>query len=119
MHYTFNLRGRELEFFTETIGGQVYGGWYRLLRTGSVEVLSIGLMTQVPLTADTVPETLARDVLRRFIDARVRAGDPVPSLGPGVEERTGTLPSSPRKRKRRPPRSPLSNVALVNNAANR
>jgi hypothetical protein len=92
MHYTFNLRGRELEFFTETIGGQVYGGWYRLLRTGSVEVLLIGLMTQVPLTADMTPETLARDVLRRFIDARVRAGDPVPSLGPGIEERTGTLP---------------------------
>ena len=83
-----NIRSPALDFFTVSVEGEIYGGWYRLLRSGYIEILSVGLMRQTPLTADNSPEALAREVLDRFVRARMAAGAPVPSLGaiPGIAQ---------------------------------
>lgn len=56
----------ELHYFTHSINGKVYGGWYRLVSPGDLEVLGVGSMETVHF-AGFEPEAVARSVLEEFV----------------------------------------------------
>lgn len=56
----------ELHYFTHSINGKVYGGWYRLISPGDLEVLGAGSMETVRF-AGFEPEAVARSVLEEFV----------------------------------------------------
>jgi hypothetical protein len=69
----------DLVYFQHTIESRVYGGWYRLLPAGCIEVLAIGLMQTLALDGRR-PEEVACGVLAEFVRARASLGQPVPNI---------------------------------------
>lgn len=67
----------ELSYFTHQIDGADYGGWYRDLAPGSIEVLSVGLIRTIPLEGRTA-QAAATEALEEFVRIRLREGLPIP-----------------------------------------
>jgi hypothetical protein len=65
----------ELHYFTHSINGKTYGGWYRLVSPGDLEVLGVGSMETVPFLGYE-PEAVARSVLEEFVRRHSEHGDP-------------------------------------------
>lgn len=65
----------ELHYFTHSINGKVYGGWYRLVSPGDLEVLGVGSMETVSF-AGFEPEAVARSVLEEFVRRHSVRDDP-------------------------------------------
>jgi hypothetical protein len=70
---------RDLLYFTHSIGGRKFAGWYRLLSGDCMEILSIGLIRTIPLDG-RAPEEVACDALEEFVRTRQRLGEPVLSV---------------------------------------
>ena len=71
---------RKLTFFTHTIDGRLYGGWYRLESTTDVEVQAMGFLQRTSWEGST-PEAAARRCLEEFVRQRTDASKPTPVLG--------------------------------------
>ncbi|WP_129645798.1 hypothetical protein [Peristeroidobacter agariperforans] len=69
----------DLVFFTQVVGRETYGAWYRVLPVDCIEILAIGLMRTLPLDGRD-PEDVACDALEEFVRARIKLGQPVPAL---------------------------------------
>jgi hypothetical protein len=65
---------RKLTFFTHTIDGKLYGGWYRLEATTNIEVQAVGFLQRVSWNGSN-PERAARKCLEDFVRQRAAAGD--------------------------------------------
>lgn len=72
-------RKSDLAFFTHAIGGETYGGWYRVLPADCIEILAVGLMQTLSLDGRR-PEEVACSALEEFIRARQKLGQPVPPM---------------------------------------
>jgi hypothetical protein len=72
-----NGHDSELSYFTHQIDGADYGGWYRDLDPGCIEVLSVGLIRTIPLEGRTA-QVAASETLEEFVRVRLREGLPIP-----------------------------------------
>ena len=70
---------RKLTFFTHTIDGKLYGGWYRLEAPTDIEVQAVGFLQRVSWHGST-PEGAARQCLEEFVRQRANAGEAKPPL---------------------------------------
>jgi hypothetical protein len=68
-----------LIYFTHTIDGVVHGAWYRLLEPDHIQLVTVGLLQDVPAGGRT-PEIVARDTLEQFVRNRQAKGLPVPTV---------------------------------------
>ena len=73
------LKNFDLQYFTHTIDGKLYGGWFRILAPSQLEVLGIGLMQTVQFCGSQ-PELTARSVLEAFVRGLARNGRPIPAV---------------------------------------
>lgn len=69
----------ELSFFTHEVSGSLYGAWYRLLSTSTVEVVGIGFIRTVPCVGVN-PEAAARWCLEDFVMEHLRIRRTLPTL---------------------------------------
>ena len=67
------MQAHELIFFTHTIEGKSYGGWYRLLSPSEVEVIALGLIRTVPCVG-VKPEDASRWCLEDLIKGTSTTG---------------------------------------------
>jgi hypothetical protein len=72
-----NGHDAELSYFTHQIDGADYGGWYRDLASGCIEVLSVGLIRTIPLEGRSA-QVAASEALEEFVRVRLRQGLPIP-----------------------------------------
>jgi hypothetical protein len=70
-------RDSQLSYFTHHIDGADYGGWYRDLAPGSIEVLSVGLIRTIALEG-RIAQVAASEALEEFVRVRLRQGLPIP-----------------------------------------
>ena len=64
MHYNDNS---DLTYFTHQVDGRLYGGWYRLLDGGRIEVLAMCKIA-IASAGSSAPES-AKDVLMGLVRA--------------------------------------------------
>lgn len=73
------MKNSNLQYFTHTIDGKVYGGWFRIVTPSQLEVLGIGLMESVAFCGSQ-PELTARSVLETFVRRLAQNGRSVPAV---------------------------------------
>jgi len=61
----------ELEYITQCIAGTLFGGWYRILHDGRIELLALGGIWRAARRA-SLPQRQARAMLARLV--RLRGG---------------------------------------------
>lgn len=60
------LTNAELRYFSHSIDGTLYGGWFRHLSPNEVEVFAAGLLKKIVIGAQD-PEQAARETLEAFV----------------------------------------------------
>lgn len=77
------MENGDLRYFTHSIDGKLFGGWYRVLSPHDLEVLGVGILETVQYRGYD-PEITARSVLEEFVRRRMRSGKPLPAVGGGA-----------------------------------
>lgn len=97
--------GRCLDaYFTHSIDGRLYGGWFRIVSQYELEVLAVGILRTVRFGGFD-SEQAARSVLEEFVRRRMRGGNPVPTLNDKITtSATQTTSSDPDRRPADPSR---------------
>ena len=68
-----------LDYFTHQIDGTRFGGWYRPLCEGTIEVLAVGLIRTLELQGRS-PQAVACQALEEFVRLRQTLGLPLPQF---------------------------------------
>lgn len=61
----------ELQYITQCVAGTAFGGWYRVLDDGRIELLALGAVWRAPCRG-SMPQRQARAMLARLV--RLRPG---------------------------------------------
>ena len=61
----------DLQYITQNVAGTLFGGWYRILQDGRIELLALGGIWRGP-RRDSLPQRQARAMLARLV--RLRSG---------------------------------------------
>lgn len=61
----------DLHYITQCVAGTLFGGWYRILRDGRIELLALGGIWREPARG-SLPQRQARAMLARLV--RLRSG---------------------------------------------
>jgi hypothetical protein len=73
-------KGRDgLDYFTHQVDGTRFGGWYRPLSEGCIEVLAVGLIRTLELQGRP-PQVVACQALEEFVRLRQQLGLPLPEF---------------------------------------
>jgi len=59
----------DLHYITQCVAGTLFGGWYRLLHDGRIELLALGGVWRAPART-TLPQRQARAMLARLVRLR-------------------------------------------------
>lgn len=68
---TSNTGGSDLQYVTQRVDGALFGGWYRVLDLGRLELLALGSVWQAPRNA-APPQRQARAMLAKLARMRQR-----------------------------------------------
>lgn len=61
----------DLEYVTQCVAGTLFGGWYRVLHDGRLELRALGSVWYQPCGA-SLPQRQARALLARLVRMRAR-----------------------------------------------
>jgi hypothetical protein len=70
-HTVQELLEAELQYITQCVAGTLFGGWYRVLDDGRLELLALGGIWRAPRCA-SLPQRQARAMLARLVRLRGR-----------------------------------------------
>jgi len=60
----------DLQYITQCVAGTLFGGWYRVLEDGRIELLALGGIWRAPAQG-SLPQRQARAMLARLVRLRV------------------------------------------------
>jgi len=64
----------DLYYITQCVAGTLFGGWYRVLHDGRIELLALGGVWRAP-SRGSLPQRQARAMLARLVRMRGARGD--------------------------------------------
>jgi len=64
----------DLQYITQCVAGTLFGGWYRVLHDGRIELLALGGIWRAPAKG-SLPQRQARAMLARLVRLRVPNGE--------------------------------------------
>lgn len=73
------MANNELTYFTHSVDGKAYAGWFRVLPLSKLEVLAVGLLETIGFEG-LDPASAARSVLEEFVRRCARANRSIPSV---------------------------------------
>ena len=59
----------DLQYITQCVAGTLFGGWYRVLGDGRIELLALGAIWRAPRRG-SLPQRQARAMLARLVRLR-------------------------------------------------
>ena len=68
------LLNNELQYITQCVAGAPFGGWYRVLQDGRIELLALGGIWRAPARG-SLPQRQARAMLARLVRLRGRSAE--------------------------------------------